>query len=378
MKSSSFALAIVCCALCGGALTATQEPPSAADQHDRAALQASSIAPPSQHDSAALQAARYRGAMLPSWGVKEEDLRTLASWGANLARYQMAVGWGKKNANRDLAEFDKWVDGKLDVLDDVLDWAGKYGLRIVVDLHVPPGGRGEGGEMNMFHEREYADHFISTWRRIARRFRGDRRIYGYDLINEPTNNKPSPDGLDYWSVQFAAAKAVREEDPETPIIFESNMWCQAPTYAQMKPVPLDGVIYQLHMYAPVAYTHQGTNHGQAAPANSLRWPDTECGFGRDWLRGILQPVREFCEKNPGTRIYVGEFSASVWAPGAENYLRDCIALFEEYGWDWTYHAFRESKSWNVEMTVEDGKIVPAREVTPRKRALLEGLRGAVR
>ena len=30
------------------------------------------------------------------------------------------------------------------------------------------------------------------------------------------------------------------------------------------------------------------------------------------------------------------------------------------------------------MTVEDGKIVPAKEDTPRKIALLDGLRGAIR
>ena len=26
----------------------------------------------------------------------------------------------------------------------------------------------------------------------------------------------------------------------------------------------------------------------------------------------------------------------------------CIALFRDYGWDWTYHAFREWEGWSVE------------------------------
>ena len=68
---------------------------------------------------------------------------------------------------------------------------------------------------------------------------------------------------------------------------------------------------------------------------------------KDYLRGILKPVRDFQLKH-GARIYVGEFSAVAWAPGAEKYLEDCIALFEEYGWDWTYHAFREWQGWSVE------------------------------
>jgi len=45
---------------------------------------------------------------------------------------------------------------------------------------------------------------------------------------------------------------------------------------------------------------------------------------------------------------VGEFGVARWAPNAEDYLKDNIALFEEFGWDWTYHAFRESHIWSFE------------------------------
>ena len=89
-------------------------------------------------------------------------------------------------------------------------------------------------------------------------------------------------------------------------------------------------------------------------------------------------MRAFQEKHK-CRIYVGEFSAAAWAPGAENYLRDCIDLFEEYGWDWTYHAFRESPIWDVDKVAPKGiaeptsnDMVPATSETPRKRALLDG------
>ena len=74
---------------------------------------------------------------------------------------------------------------------------------------------------------------------------------------------------------------------------------------------------------------------------------------------------------------MGEFSAASYAPGAERYLRDCISLFEEYGWDWTYHAFREADVWNVEKARNAaGKYAPAAD-TPRKRALLDGFAGRI-
>lgn len=47
-------------------------------------------------------------------------------------------------------------------------------------------------------------------------------------------------------------------------------------------------------------------------------------------------------------IYIGEFSAPRWAPGAAMYLADCISLFEEYNWDWSYHAYREWTGWSLE------------------------------
>ena len=75
------------------------------------------------------------------------------------------------------------------------------------------------------------------------------------------------------------------------------------------------------------------------------------------------------------RIFVGEFSAIAWAPGAERYLKDCIELFDEYGWDWCYHAFNEWRGWNVEYAGESREKLRRVGDTPRKRVLIEGLKG---
>ena len=125
------------------------------------------------------------------------------------------------------------------------------------------------------------------------------------------------------------------------------------------------------MYKPLAYTHQGVMWKQG----ELRtYPDESKGWNKDYLRACLKPVRDF-QLRHGAKIYAGEFSAVAWAPGADQYLRDCIDLFEEYGWDWTYHAFRESGVWNVEWEGPGrDSLGPAAADTPRKRALLEGLR----
>ena len=321
---------------------------------------------PSLHD-----AAPRRGVMLPQRDPTEEDFETLAEWGATLVRYQIMRNWSAVGDNRDLAEFAAWIDGKLDCLEKVvLPCARKYGIQVVVDLHVTPGGRTEDREMAMFREKEYADAFVETWRRIATRLKGNAdAIYGYDLVNEPVQIGRAP--YDYWTLQRRAAEAVREIDPDTAIIVESNDWDSPSGFAYLSPLRMDNVIYQVHCYRPMQFTHQGV-HG--SPVGAV-WPDPSQGWDRDFIRRTFEPVRAF-QKRHGAKIYVGEFSAITWAQGADAYLRDCIAVFEEFGWDWSYHAFREWSGWSVEHACEGpGKpFVPSAD-NPRKRALLDGFAG---
>ena len=323
-----------------------------------------------------------RGCMLPARATTEEDIRNLADWGATLARFQITRDFGKIGANSDLAEYAEWIDSRLDNLADVLRWAEARGMKVCVDLHSTPGGIRAGDRATaMLYDERLADAYIETWRRIATRCAPAVQtacapavqtagLYGYDLANEPKQIAFAP--ISYWDIQRRAAEAIRAIDPATPIIVESNISASPTAFAYLRPLPMDNVIYQLHLYAPGDYTHQGVGRALKKDGRPLVWPDPSRGWDIEYLRRVLEPVRDF-QRRHGARIYVGEFSAAAWAPGADQYLRDCISLFEEYGWDWTYHAFREWGPWSVEHeTAAPGRpSVPSAD-TPRKRALLEG------
>jgi len=92
-------------------------------------------------------------------------------------------------------------------------------------------------------------------------------------------------------------------------------------------------------------------------------------WDKERLRRALRPAIEF-QRDYGAHIYIGEFSAIRWAPGdsAERYLRDVIDIFEEQGWDWAYHAFREWHGWSVEHGGD--KANTARSATPTAREKL--------
>lgn len=315
-----------------------------------------------------------RGVMSPTRPLTEDDLATLHKWGANLVRFQICRNWGKSNSDRDLAEYDQWLNGKLDHLEQLLALAPKYGLRFVVDLHSPPGGRDESRDMNMFFDRKYADHFVKVWQRIAERFRGNPSVWAYDLVNEPVQSRPAL--YDYRELQRIAAEEVRKIDPDTPVMIESNQWDSPDAFRYLSPLEMDNVIYQVHMYAPGTYTHQfvGNTFGEQGGRDFIRYPGMIGGemWNKAMLKKSLQPVRDF-QLRHNARIYVGEFSAIAWAPGAADYIRDCIEVFEEYGWDWSYHAFREWNGWSVEHEGTPGKFVPSPQ-NARKDALLDGLK----
>ncbi|MBN2507760.1 MAG: cellulase family glycosylhydrolase [Verrucomicrobia bacterium] len=307
---------------------------------------------------------RLRGVMSPN-AFKDEDLRVLGrEWRANLIRWQITRNWGKPNTDLDLAEYDRWIDSELADLDQALAACSRYGLKAVVDLHSPPGGRYEDNSIRMFHEAPYQEHFIRLWEKIARRYRGHAAIWGYDLVNEPVQGKPSPPGIADWlGTQIQAARAIRAVDPDTTIIIEAEDWDSPPGFRYLTPVELPRIVYQVHMYWPHSYTHQGVHGGQTG----VRYPGQIDGQRCDQaaLQRYLQPVRDF-QLAYNLHIYCGEFSAIRWAPGAAAYLKDCIELFEAYGWDWSYHAYREWDGWSVEHGSDPNDHRPAAMPTDRK------------
>lgn len=314
---------------------------------------------------------RLRGVMSPNV-FREEDLRILGKdWNANLIRWQIMRNWGKPNTDRDLDEYDRWIDGRLDELEKALVACRKYGIKVVIDLHSPPGGRDDTSDMTMFYDKKYQDHFVKTWEKIASRFKESPALWAYDLVNEPVCSKPTAPGMDSLATQIRAAKAVRAIDPKTAIVIASENWGSPDAFVWLTPVKVPNVIYQVHMYVPHAYTHQGIYTATEPITYPGKINDTQ--YDKETLRKVLAPVRAF-QQAYNVHIYAGEFSAVRWAPGAAQYISDCIEIFEEYGWDWSYHAYREWPGWSVEhenLPANRDSHKPAATETDRKKVLMQ-------
>jgi len=320
---------------------------------------------------------RLRGAMV-SPNVDEESLRLFGKeWTANLVRWQLVRHASQAKADpRDLNAYDQWLEGELKKLDTALPLCEKYGLYVVVDLHSPPGGRVTSGgyagsDAGLFNNADCQRKFIEVWQQMAKRYKGAKAVWGYDLANEPIENAVEEGLADWQELAEQTAKAIRAIDPDHAIIVEPAQGGGPAGLQEFQPLDMPNVVYSVHMYLPHAFTHQGVHDDWK---KQYRYPGEIEGimWDKPQLEAALQPAIDF-QKNYGVHIYIGEFSAIRWAPdnSAYRYLKDLIDIFEEYGWDWSYHAFREWSGWSVEHGSDRNNTAPVTEPTDRQKLLRE-------
>jgi aryl-phospho-beta-D-glucosidase BglC (GH1 family) len=312
--------------------------------------------------------ARLRGTMINT-NMTEADLRVLGEWKANHVRWQLCWnGFPRSPADKgDLEAYDKWLEGALKHLDDLLPVCEQFGILVLVDLHTPPGGRNDANDCLLFQEKRFQDHFLKVWDKIAKRYKGNKNVWGYDLVNEPVEGPVGDDVLDWQALAEKTAKLVRAIDPDHAIIVEPAPWGGPDALQNLEPINVPGVVYSCHMYAPFQFTHQGVYNNPTG----VEYPGMIGGkmWDKEQLRRALKPALDF-QKDYGVHMYIGEFSAIRWAPNdsACTYLRDVIDIMEEYGWDWAYHAFREWDGWSVEHGTD--KNDNKRSATPTSRQQL--------
>ncbi|NMA46438.1 MAG: glycoside hydrolase family 5 protein [Lentisphaerae bacterium] len=305
--------------------------------------------------------ATYRGFM-SGHDMSDEAFATLAAWKVNLIRYQLHAG------RRDISTPEKylaWLDEAMAELDVVLGRCARHGIKVAIDLHTGPGTIRTAEASNILVDSEANMATLEeAWRKLAGHYRGNALIYGYDLLNEPRVSNYMRGVENPWQLITERLVAViRAIDPTTPIITEPN-------FRTFKPVNDPHIIYSPHFYSPHSFTHQGVGD------RKVRWSYPGWINGVYWdkeqLRLSMAEVINF-QRRHQVPIFVGEFSAINWAKGADKYLQDSIELFEEYGWDWTYHAFREWDAWSIEHDGYQFQKVRKSDDNPRKQVLLKAL-----
>jgi endoglucanase len=139
------------------------------------------------------------------------------------------------------------------LLHQAMGWCEKYGLKVVVDLHILRSHHFNQGDKALWTDAKEQERFYQCWRELSAELKKyPVSLVAYELMNEPVADDPE----DWNKLVANATQAIRENEPERKIVIGSNMWQSADTFDDLKVPENDPhVILSFHMYEPMLVTH---------------------------------------------------------------------------------------------------------------------------
>lgn len=119
--------------------------------------------------------------------ITKADIDFIAEQGANTIRLPFHY---KLFTDEDYMGLTANQNG-FEIIDQLIEWCKDAGLYLILDMHDCPAGQtGDNiddsyGYPWLFESAKAQEQFISIWEKIAKRYRNETIILGYELMNEP-------------------------------------------------------------------------------------------------------------------------------------------------------------------------------------------------
>lgn len=206
-------------------------------------------------------------------GPEEADFAQMASWGMNVVR--LPVAWNYLEPAPGV--FDR--DHLRDQVDQIVRWAGRHRLKVVLELHQFNWSPCVGGlgmpawsceEQGYSHDllgawaaqhdfwagalapdgRTLVAHFLDVWERLAAHYRGSRAVVGFDFLNEPFDVQAiaSFEHDTLYPFYREAVARVRAERARQMIVLEPPVTRNIGVPAKPEPVGDDDLVFAPHLY----------------------------------------------------------------------------------------------------------------------------------
>lgn len=260
--------------------------------------------------------------------ITEEDISQIEKLGFNCIRVPF---WYRNFMTEDL----KWLSENHDdnkgfqKLDWLISICEKYGIYVMLDLHGAPGGQsknhctGKAGRNELYENENMMNATVELWSVIAERYKDNKTVCAYDLLNEPQNNG-GYDGDYSWSAESEEAvshtnkaydtlyKAIREIDKNHIISFE-GVWSTT-VLPNPQEMGYENLLYQLHLYD--------------SKKGMIRYRVDELKTARkDW----------------GVAVVVGEYNNHECEEYAQKkYEKNDISRIK-----WTYKTYNAGETWGI-------------------------------
>jgi hypothetical protein len=194
--------------------------------------------------------------------VTRDDIRYIRSTGMNTLRlpfhYKMLtnepfMGWASKTHGYAL-------------LDTVINWCRSEGLYVVLDMHDAPGGQtgmnidDSYGYPWLYTHESYKQRFVDIWKEIAARYKNNKTVLAFDLLNEPIASSFFPSDTAVLNKELAAllkrtTLAVRTIDRNHPVVLSGSQWGQDYSI-------FDSVKYDDNLFMTCHIYHCDTTEGE--------------------------------------------------------------------------------------------------------------------
>ena len=248
------------------------------------------------------------------------DIDSLKSWGFNSVRLPMHYNLFTLPIEEEPTPGQNtWLEKGFELTDSLISWCAANEMYVILDLHAAPGGQGYDSGISDYDETKPSlwelkgnrDKAVALWRRLAKRYKDEEWVGGYDLLNEPNWNLPG--GTLLRSFYEDVTEAIRAVDQNHIIFIEGNWF--ANDFTGLTPPWDDNMVYSPHKY----------------------WSfNTETDL--DWVL----PMRE----TYNVPLYLGESgeNGNVW-------FRDAIALLEKNNVGWAWWPLKKFQSISCPLSV---------------------------
>ena len=210
-----------------------------------------------------------------------------------------------------------------ELLNNALDWARKYNLRAIVDLHIIRAhyfnAVNEGASNTLFTSEEAQQGLINLWYQLSD-FLKDRSTdwVAYEFMNEPVAEEH-----DQWNDLVAKVhKALREREPNRTLVVGSNRWQGHETFKYLKvPEGDKNIILSFHYYNPMLLTHYGA-----------WWTPTGKYNGKINYPGVLVSAEDYAAAPDDLKPLIEQYTTTEWnREKIHEQMADAIAVAEKYG-----------------------------------------------
>jgi endoglucanase len=118
------------------------------------------------------------------------------------------------------------------LLDRLIAWSRAEQIYVMLDLHAAPGGQtganidDSAGYPWLYNSPAEQDHLIAVWQRLAKHYRDEPTVLGYDLLNEPIPHFPKLAPLNSLlePLYKKLSEAIRKVDPNHILFLGGAQW----------------------------------------------------------------------------------------------------------------------------------------------------------